>query len=171
MGSFPLIQILETTITVLHLLRPSSTMFQFHLVVDPNQPGKLDSALVEGYGSLVLVNELAQDDRAMLLTVRPPAYNQVLREFARGCGGQWTECEGTATTLQAQVYDECVHNVVHHFVVTTTTHWVFGSFVSEPVYTETERQLDNVQYVSGHRDGQHRAEHHAGVSRVVAACF
>lgn len=72
----------------------------------PLSDGQLTLAMLEGYGSVVLVNGHTQSDRAMLLSVRPPSYgSSVFRDFASGTakGDRWTEREGTANLLQAQV--------------------------------------------------------------------
>ncbi|ORY33438.1 hypothetical protein BCR39DRAFT_503942 [Naematelia encephala] len=138
-----LAQILQTAISTLHTLRYSSQTLSFHLVPSDHRHAH---ALVDGFGTLVLVNKTNDTDRAMILEVRPPGImsNDVVRAFARGRNAEWwshlpgemsLSDVGQANLLQAQ-------NQVFYFAVTNLKQWVFGHFARRVVRANVEKNAN-----------------------------
>ena len=142
------------------MMRYASQSFSFHLIPAPHPPGAtsfVDSrgrpkhCLWEGFGTLALVNKAHDEDRAMIVEVRPPSVvdSGVMREFVRPSRSEgWWHFPsdlcvgdvGQANLLQAQVYDDCVNNHVFYFAVTNIKYWVFGRFVSTTSARPAEAQ-------------------------------
>lgn len=117
-------QLLQTTVSILHMIRYSSQAFTFHLIPSPRPPRLPPSPtlgsthfLWDGFGSMVLANKNDETDRSMLIEVRPPRVldSNTIKEFAKSRGregwwpydkGMWIGDIGQANLLQAQVSRE-----------------------------------------------------------------
>lgn len=111
-----MVQVLQTAVSALHMLRYSSQSFTYHLIPSSSHAPYPTSnhALWDGFGTLALVNKSNELDRAMIIEVRPPSVcdGATLREFAKsGRPEGWWHLPvqysvgeaGQANLLQAQV--------------------------------------------------------------------